>query len=153
MLLTLFFSLILNFGKTDDHVYRGAQIQPSDIHQLQELGISVVINLRKNEQPWEKSAVEAAGMRYYHFPMSSTSRPKLETVNAVFALMKAEKEKVFVHCASGRHRTGLIIAVWRIREYHWTFDQVYEEMKLYDYYSGLTHGAIKSFVRDLASSP
>lgn len=153
MLITLLFILVINFGKVDDHVYRGAQIQPTDIQQLKELGIAVVINLRKGEEPWERKAVENAGMRYYHFPMSATSRPKLETVNTIFTLMKTEQGKIFVHCEGGRHRTGVIIAVWRIREYHWTFNQVYEEMKLYDYYSGLTHGALKSFVRDLASSP
>ena len=142
------FLLILNFGKVDDHVYRSAQLQPSEVVELKELGISTVINLRERPVKWEKEAVEAAGMKYYNIPMSSTKRPKLDTVNYVLKLMEESKGKVLVHCNGGRHRTGLIIAIYRINKYHWTFDEVYREMKLYDYYSGLTHGAIKDFVRD-----
>lgn len=147
-MLALMFLLIINFGKVDDHVYRSAQIQPSEVVELQGLGITVVINLREKPVKWEKGAVEAAGMTYYSIPMSSTRRPKMETLNRVLKIIDDSKGKVLVHCNGGRHRTGLIIAIYRINKYHWTFEQVYREMKLYDYYSGLTHGAIKDFVRD-----
>lgn len=152
MNLLMMILLIVNFGKVDDHVYRSAQIKPAEVQEIKNLGVEVVINLRKNPEKWEKEAVEAAGMRYYNFPMSTTKRPDIKQVNQIIALIQQEKGKILVHCAGGRHRTGVIIAVWRILQHGWNFDQVYAEMKLYHYYSGLTHGKLKDFVRDFANA-
>ena len=44
---------------------------------------------------------------------------------------------VYVHCKGGRHRTGALLAVYRITRDGWTADQAFEEMKRYDFNSGL----------------
>src|ERR1043165_4155420 len=116
IMLALMFLMILNFGKVDDHVYRSAQIQPSEVAELKELGVNTVINLRERPVKWEKEEVEAAGMTYYNIPMSSTKRPKLDTVNYVLKLVEESKGKVLIHCNGGRPRTGLIIAIYRINK-------------------------------------
>ena len=56
--------------------------------------------------------------------------------------------KFFVHCAGGRHRTGAMGAVYRYQNYNWSFDQVFAEMKQYDFYTSWGHGAFKDFVKD-----
>ena len=55
--------------------------------------------------------------------------------------------KFFVHCAGGRHRTGAMGAVYRYQFYDWNFEQVYAEMKKYDFYTSCGHGAFKDFVQ------
>jgi len=56
--------------------------------------------------------------------------------------------KFFVHCAGGRHRTGVMGAVYRFNNYHWNFDQAYAEMLNYDFYTSNGHGGQKKFVED-----
>src|SRR4030095_16335124 len=56
--------------------------------------------------------------------------------------------KFFVHCAGGRHRTGVMGAVYRFNKYNWNFDQVYSEMKHYDFCPRWGHGDMKKFVED-----
>jgi len=41
---------ILNFGKVDDHLYRGAQLDSEGIKALKKLGVKLIVNLR---QPWD----------------------------------------------------------------------------------------------------
>ena len=56
--------------------------------------------------------------------------------------------KFFVHCAGGRHRTGVMGAIYRFNNYHWTFDQAYAEMLNFDFYTSNGHGGQKKFVED-----
>ena len=60
--------------------------------------------------------------------------------------------KFYVHCAGGRHRTGVMGAVYRFNHYNWNYDQVYTEMKKYDFYTRWGHGDMKKFVQDYAVS-
>jgi hypothetical protein len=39
-------------------------------------------------------------------------------------------------------------AVYRFTKYHWNFDQVYSEMKNYDFYTSWGHGDMKKYVQD-----
>ena len=39
-------------------------------------------------------------------------------------------------------------AVYRFKFYNWDFEQVYKEMKQYDFYTRWGHGAFKDFVED-----
>jgi protein tyrosine/serine phosphatase len=60
----------------------------------------------------------------------------------------ASTGKFFVHCAGGRHRTGVMGAAYRFNHNHWNFDHVYTEMKDYDFYTRFGHGKMKDFVQD-----
>jgi protein tyrosine/serine phosphatase len=53
-----------------------------------------------------------------------------------------------VHCAAGKHRTGLVGAIYRLEKYGWDYDKAYAEMKNYEYYSGMFHRKIKGYVKD-----
>ena len=48
----------------------------------------------------------------------------------------------------GRHRTGVMGAVYRFNHYGWNYEQVYGEMKDFDFYTAWGHGAFKDFVQD-----
>jgi hypothetical protein len=39
-------------------------------------------------------------------------------------------------------------AVYRFTKYHWNYDQVYNEMKNYDFYTSWGHGDMKKYVQD-----
>lgn len=142
---------IENFGQMDTGYYRGAQPQPDDYKSLKELGIKTVIDLRGSPTNYEKSAVEALGMRYVNIPMSGFRYPKEAHVEEFLRLLNdPETGAVFVHCKAGVHRTGVTGAVYRFTKYGWDYDQAYKEMKNYDFYSGLFHRSFKRYVKDYA---
>jgi tyrosine-protein phosphatase SIW14 len=140
---------IKNFGQMDERFYRGAQPKQGDYQSLAALGVKTVIDLREDATDYERPAVEALGMHYVNIPMKDKGYPKAEQVEAFLKLVNDPATgKFYVHCAGGRHRTGVMGAVYRFNQYHWNYDQVYKEMKDYDFYTRFGHGDMKKFVED-----
>ena len=140
---------IRNFGKMDARLYRGAQPNESDYKDLKTLGVKTVIDLTDSPKDYEKRDVEALGMRYVNIPMSDSSYPKAEQINAFLKLVNDPSTgTMYIHCAGGRHRTGVMGAVYRFNVNHWNLDQAYTEMKDYDFYTRFGHGDLKTFVED-----
>jgi protein tyrosine phosphatase (PTP) superfamily phosphohydrolase (DUF442 family) len=140
---------IKNFGQMDDRFFRGAQPKETDYKDLAALGVKTVIDLTDDPKPYEKTTVESLGMRYVNIPMVEKKYPTPEATQAFLKTVgDPNTGKFFVHCAGGRHRTGAMGAVYRYEFYGWNFDQVYKEMKNYDFYTSWGHGAFKDFVKD-----
>lgn len=139
---------IKNFGQMNDRFFRGAQPGENDYKALAALGIKTVIDLRDDPASYEKPGAEAAGMRYVNIPMSDSSRPRDEQIAQFLKLVDDPATgRFFVHCAGGRHRTGVMGAVYRMTHDGWNFDQAYTEMKNYDFYTRFGHGALKDYVQ------
>jgi protein tyrosine/serine phosphatase len=141
---------IKNFGQMDERFFRGAEPKRAeDFAALKALGVNTVIDLQAEAAPAERGMVEAAGMRYVHIPMIAKRYP---TEEAVAAFLKTVDDpttgKFYLHCAGGRHRTGALGAVYRFTKYGWDYDQVYSEMKKFDFYTRWGHGDFKRFVQD-----
>jgi protein tyrosine/serine phosphatase len=144
---------IKNFGQMDERFFRGAQPKQGDYSQLAALGIKTVIDLREDPEEYEKRNVEALGMRYVNIPMIAKKYPESAQVEQFLKLVDDPATgKFFVHCAGGRHRTGVLGAVYRFNHYNWDFEKVYAEMKKYDFYTRWGHGDMKKFVQDYAAS-
>lgn len=140
---------IKNFGQMDERFYRGAQPKKEDYKDLAALGIKTVIDLQAEPKDYEKQMVEALGMHYVNIPIVDKEYPKQEWVDEFLKVVDDPATgKFYVHCAGGRHRTGSMGAVYRFTKYGWSYDQVYEEMKKYDFYTRFGHGDFKKFVED-----
>ena len=55
-------------------------------------------------------------------------------------------QPVYVHCAGGRHRTGVMTAVYRMTSDGWTADRAFKEMKDYKFGADFLHPEFKKFV-------
>jgi len=144
---------IKNFGQMDDRFYRGGQPKEDEYKELAALGIGTVIDLRDDPTSYEKQSVEAAGMKYVNIPMSDKQYPETAKIEQFLKLVDDPATgKFYVHCAGGRHRTGVMGAVYRFNHYNWNYDQVYAEMKKFDFYTRFGHGDLKKFVQDYAVS-
>jgi protein tyrosine/serine phosphatase len=140
---------ISNFGQMDENFYRGARPKADDLKTLAALGIKTIIDLTDNSREREQPAVEAAGMRYVNIPIVDRSYPSVEQVNAFLKVVNdSATGKFYVHCAGGRHRTGIMAAVYRFNHDRWNFDQAYAEMLKYDFYTSNGHGKQKDFIED-----
>ena len=139
-----------NFGRIDDTYYRGAQPKGRDYADLAALGVKTVIDLQADgDNADEAKLVAASGMRFYRIGMTPRVAPTAEQLAAFLRIVKdPAQQPVYVHCAGGRHRTGVMGAVYRFTHDHWNYDQVYAEMKTYDFYTRFGHGAMKQYVED-----
>jgi len=140
---------IENFGKVNDHFYRGSQPKGRSYEQLAELGIKTIVDLRDDANDDARSATERAGMRYINLPMKEKSYPQADTAARFLQIVNDQANwPVFVHCAGGRHRTGVMTAVYRMAVDGWGVDQAYQEMKRYDFSTSWGHGCYKDYVFD-----
>lgn len=140
---------IENFGKINEHYYRGSQPAPEEYQQLAALGVKTVIDLREDAKSYAKTSAESHGLRYINFPMSDKKYPAPKTAEKFLALVNNQENwPVYVHCAGGRHRTGVMTAVYRIMMDGWEMDRAYTEMKQYDFYTSWGHQAMKDYIFD-----
>ncbi len=141
---------ISNFGQMDDRFYRGGRPKERDFAALKALGIQTVIDLTDNT-PKERGFVEAQGMRYVNIAIPDKEDPSDAQIQEFLKVVNDPATgKFFVHCAGGRHRTGVMGAVYRFNKYHWALEQVYNEMLAFDFYTSNGHGGQKRFVESYA---
>jgi protein tyrosine/serine phosphatase len=127
-------------------VYRSGQPKgEADWAYLEKLGITSVIKLNKFSV--DADAAEECQMAQKHginvvpiymqpedWPHSWNpwASPDVKDVlQAVQILENRGKEKVLVHCAHGKDRTGLVVAVYSVRNKNLCKDAAYAEMKNY----------------------
>lgn len=140
---------IKNFGQMDDRFFRGARPDEGDYQALAALGVQTIIDLTDNSIEYEKPAVEAAGLRYVNIPMVDKSAPGMDQINEFLKVVDDPATgKFFVHCAGGRHRTGVVGAVYRFHVNNWNLEQALAEMDQYEFGSGYGHGKQRDFVKE-----
>ena len=138
---------IYNFATVNDDYYRGGQPLGEDYAHLAALGVKTVVNLTNETDGLdeEKQMVEQYGMKYVHIPMKTRKTPT-EAEIAAFMSAVDEDGDVYVHCVGGRHRTGVMTAVYRMTKDGLNGDQAFNEMKQYKYGPDFLHPEFKKFV-------
>ena len=141
---------ISNFGQMDERFYRGARPKQKDFQALKDLGINTIIDLTDNT-PEERGYAEAVGLKYVNIAIPDKKDPSNAQVAEFLKVVdNPATGKFYVHCAGGRHRTGVMGAIYRFNNYHWNFDQVYNEMLKFDFYTSNGHGGQKTYVENYA---
>ena len=138
-----------NFARVSDTYFRGAQPKGSDYADLARLGIKTVINLIGDSDldPMEPSSVEKQGMRYLAIPMSTRKAPTAKQLESFLAIVNdAASQPVYVHCVGGRHRTGVMTAVYRMTKDGISGAEAFSEMKRFNYGPDFLHPEFKKFV-------
>lgn len=138
-----------NFARVNATYYRGAQPQGSDYADLARLGVKTVINLIGDEDrdSGEQRSVEAQGMRYIYIPMSTRKAPTSTQVQQFLSIVNdAASQPVYVHCVGGKHRTGVMTAVYRMNHDGISGGAAFNEMKQFGYGPDFLHPEFKKFV-------
>jgi tyrosine-protein phosphatase SIW14 len=141
-----------NFGRISDIYYRGAQPNGHGFADLAKLGVKTVIDLAAEGGADEETMVEHDGMKFYRIPLTTSDRPSDAAITRFLKLVSdPASQPVYVHCQGGRHRTGVMTAVYRMTHDNWTADQAVAEMEQYRFDRFPTHPKLKSFVFDYYS--
>lgn len=140
---------IENFGCINENLYRGAEPSLRDLENLKEIGVKTIIDLQREGRSDEQRQAESLGLKFYRIGMSTTSKPSPQQIEEFLKIVDdPANQPVFMHCHGGRHRTGLMSAVYRMTHENWTADRAYVEMKQYQFEKGFGHGALKRYVYD-----
>ena len=130
--------------------FRGGSVRDAGVPCLKELGIAAVLDLRTDVEvsiSKEPEQIVAAGINYLRFPMSTDEVVASEecralgikstecnslavdrSVNKIKELLSFSK-KIYIHCARGEDRTGLVIGMFRRRVQDWDRDRARKEMR------------------------
>lgn len=136
-------------------IIRGGEPYSKGIDCLQKSDVIAVIDLRtEGEHRDEAAQVTAAGMSYYAFPMSTddgweaskecTSRGmsaaacdeknSLAAIDRIKEILSANPTgKIYVHCAHGEDRTGLMLGLFRLLAQRCSSTEARAEMRAFGY--------------------
>ncbi len=87
-------------------------------------------------------ALSAGIEEWKHIPFSDTAAPAADKVKEWLDFMRTSDTgggAIFTHCRGGRHRTGMLIGVYRVVDCGWTKEQAFNEMMRFGWYSALGH--------------
>ena len=136
-----------NFGRVNPRYYRGAQPKGRDFADLAAGGVKMVIDLAEEGDPAEEANAKKAGMQFARIPMTTHEAPGPATIAHFLALVNdPANQPVYVHCIGGKHRTGVMTAIYRITGEGWTPLQAFSEMKQYKFGADFLHSEFKEFV-------
>ena len=137
-----------NFGRINERYYRGAQPAAQDFAELAKLGIKTMIDLTNGDgDSNEQHLAESAGMKFVNIAMSTRIVPTVEQISTFLSIVNdPAQQPVYVHCVGGRHRTGVMTAIYRMTSDKWAADQAFKEMKTYKFGADFLHPEFKKFL-------
>jgi protein tyrosine/serine phosphatase len=137
-----------NFGRINEHFYRGAQPTAKDLADLAKMGVKTTIDLTDSDGDGnEQRLAEAAGLKFFKIAMNTRVVPTADQIATFLRIVNdPANQPVYVHCVGGRHRTGVMTAIYRMVQDNWTPDQASKEMKTYKFGADFLHPEFKKFV-------
>jgi len=139
-------------GKVSATLFRGAQPHLSHLSELKTLGITTIVDLRRESRHTaeeERLRAQALDMQFVHIPVGGFSTPTPSQLAEFFVLLReAPARRIFDHCEFGEDRTGVFIAAYRIAFENWSSEQALAEMRAFGFHRRW-HPEMVSFIRAL----
>jgi len=139
---------IRNFAKVDERLYRGALPDAAGYRALRErVGVKAILNLvPARAEEHRRLATDAGIPVWIHAPFSDRDFPETGLVRSWLDHVRDDENvPLYTHCMGGRHRTGTLIAVYRVVDQGWTREDAFAEMLRYGWYQGMGHRALKEW--------
>ena len=141
------------FALVDEGLARGSRPDANAVASLAGRGFRTVVSLRRDDE--ERARVTAAGMRYVEIPMKiGPFGAPVPTEAQVLAFLDAVTDTaarpVYVHCKHGRDRTGVMVALYRVRVSGWAAEDAEREAE--ERGLGPQYRAYRRYIRALAPS-
>ena len=118
------------FQQVSERLYRSGQPRSAGLSRLRELGINTIINLRGASKSTRAEEVEARalGLNYFNVALPNWGRPQDARVTRILEIIAApENGRVLVHCKDGVDRTGMIVAIYRMKHEGWSSNEALVE--------------------------
>jgi protein tyrosine/serine phosphatase len=138
-----------NFYQVTDGLYRGGRPDQAGVQRLAEMGVHTILDLEDDDQAIaaERAWAVANGLTFISSPMNGLARPDDRQVEIILGHVANPADRpMYVHCTKGQDRTGVIIALYRVRSEGWTPKDAYDEMEAHGYNNLLI--AMKEYFED-----
>lgn len=112
------------------NLYRGPR--PKDMLELKTAGIETIINLEAgifelfNNDAYEREFPSDYGIQEYPIKCSDIWWPSKWAVDTAIRVILRGR-KTYIHCKTGKDRTGWMIMMYRMRIDNWTPERAYAE--------------------------
>jgi protein tyrosine phosphatase (PTP) superfamily phosphohydrolase (DUF442 family) len=114
--LIIIFKLLNNplnslYSEITTYCYLGCLPTPSDVEELNEIGIRYVVNMCA-EYVGPRKTYKKYNIKQLHLPIVDSTSPPLKTIEEAIEFLNeacTKKEKIFVHCKSGMARSAVIV--------------------------------------------
>lgn len=140
-----------NYVRIGSGVAGGGQPALEAIPRLKELGFRTVVNLRTEGEdgylPGEAAALEGAGIRYVHVPLTAATLSAADVAAVRAVLDDPTAAPVLIHCTTGNRVGGMWAAVLASR------GKALEEAEAEGRRAGMHSDAMTAAVRRLAQQP
>jgi protein tyrosine/serine phosphatase len=127
---------LVNAGKVNGNIYRGADPAPEGYKTLKDMGIKTVLNLSHGR---EEEELAPYGIKELYSPMNffgAVDEHKMK--EAIGRVLDASNYPLYVHCAQGSDRTGMVLACYRI-ETGWSNESAINEMQSFGFHYVWSH--------------
>lgn len=120
---------IPNLSQVSTGIWRGGQPTLEGWFWLKQHGVTNVIKLNPEYEASDQPAV-ALGFNVQAYPIDTMEmifgHPK--PWNTLVAAKAINRRPVYIHCAHGQDRTGIVIGIYRVMHDGWTKAQAKQEM-------------------------
>ena len=151
------FCAIPNYHIVDNRVHRGGFPKKTGFKVLKTHNrIKSILSLRGFD---DKSIAEhdfalKNNLSFFSIPLSVYKQPTENNVKQFLNIvLNPDNQPVFVHCTSGRDRTGAMIALYRVVVYGWGPKEAYKEAKKLGFWPYKGKEALKTFIHQLKDHP
>ncbi len=132
---------VRNLGMVEHGIlYRSAQPRASALPWLRRFGIKSIVNLREQQYDDGAWALSILGFtNYLQLPIDNYAAPTDAQAIAFLQFVQDERNwPVLVHCAEGKGRTGVLVALARYEIDGWSLDRALAEADNYTNKSALS---------------
>jgi len=112
-----------DFYQVSAGIYRGGRLDRAGVDRLAKLGVKTILNLEDDDEAIasERAWASAASITQVSMPLSGQWAPHDRQIDrALAAIADPSKRPIYVHCKKGMDRTGIVIALYRVRDEGWT---------------------------------
>ncbi|KAI4086568.1 MAG: hypothetical protein LQ344_007431 [Seirophora lacunosa] len=127
---------VINFGEVAPGIYRSSFPMDGNYAHLRSLGLKTILTLVPQDYPPENAAfMKENNIQHFVIPIpghkTETDAIPLQSIaNALEIINNTEMHPVLIHCNKGKHRTGCIVACYRMLN-NWSPAAVLTEYRKY----------------------
>jgi protein tyrosine/serine phosphatase len=135
-------------------IYRSGQPDSRLIRHLHDrYGIRrmIILNGAEPDNARPRAVARELGIEVHTFKWSSHRKPPADQREQVLALLAAGGPTL-VHCSAGSDRTGLAVAMYRVRVQGWPIERAIEEMETF-WHDAEARPAMQAALRESAVAP
>jgi protein tyrosine/serine phosphatase len=115
-----------NFHRITDHLYRSEQPTDVGFRNLEKMGIRTVINLRYFND--DEDEARGTQLKLHRVKILTWRAGDDHVIEVMRMLRQKENGPFLIHCQHGADRTGLMSAMYRMLEEHWTPEEALAEL-------------------------